>query len=242
MGLKELPVSEAIYRLVDPADVVIDVGANIGHMTSIMAVRTGPSGRVLSFEPHPLTYEELRGNTQCWAQMKGVGAIRVYRFALSDTTGSGSLGVPGNDSVNRALASMMPNGELDGSRFPIQLRRLEEFVAPGQMVGLMKVDVEGREYEVLKGAQRLLRRHEIRDIIFEEFSPYPSQATTLLSKEGYQIFYLGLKLWGPTTSPASVTRATREGYMPIYLATTEPSRALGRLKKRGWMALRSSSG
>ena len=52
-GIYDLGVSEAIWRLLDKDDLAIDVGANIGHMTGIMARRVGPKGAVIAFEPHP---------------------------------------------------------------------------------------------------------------------------------------------------------------------------------------------
>lgn len=241
LGMFELPVSEPIYRLVDPGDYAIDVGANIGHMTSIMAVRAGATGRVLSFEPHPLTFDELNANVQRWAEMSGIGDIRAHRIALSDTVGEGVLQVPGEDSVYRGLASVAQNSQALGSRYPIQLRRLDEFIVDEERIGVMKIDVEGHEHRVLKGAERVLLRQGIRDIIFEDKRPYPSETTAFLLEAGYAVFAVGMSLWGLAVSPGSAPPETGSGYWPTYLATSDPERALGRLKKRGWAALNSFS-
>src|SRR5579863_10360378 len=62
LGVYQLPVCESILRLVDPDEAAIDAGANIGLMTSIIAVAVGPNGRVISFEPHPQIFGELSLN------------------------------------------------------------------------------------------------------------------------------------------------------------------------------------
>jgi hypothetical protein len=54
LGIYDLVVSEAITRLLDPGDVAVDAGANIGYMSAIMAEQVGPDGRVMSFEPNPI--------------------------------------------------------------------------------------------------------------------------------------------------------------------------------------------
>src|SRR5882724_1375106 len=51
-GVYDLAVSETIWRLTEPGDSCLDVGANIGYMTSLLAVRAAESGKVFSFEPH----------------------------------------------------------------------------------------------------------------------------------------------------------------------------------------------
>jgi FkbM family methyltransferase len=238
LGVKELPVTEVIYRLVDRDEVAVDVGANIGHMTSVMAFRTGSDGRVLAFEPHPFTFAELQVNVHGWAQVPGIADIQIHQIALSDSAGDGALEVPGDDSVNRGLASLRQTDEGVRSRYPVQIRRMDEFVADEDKIGVMKVDVEGLEFQVLKGAEPVLRRHGIRDIIFEDYNRYPTEATALLQGAGYAIFSINLDLWGLKINPPSTQSETREGYIPNYLATCDPERALTRLGRKGWQALR----
>src|SRR6266404_6885479 len=65
-GLYEIGVTETLWRLTEPADLAIDAGANIGYMTSILGIRVGPKGKVISFEPHPEIFESLRDNVDIW--------------------------------------------------------------------------------------------------------------------------------------------------------------------------------
>jgi|GraSoi2013_115cm_1033766.scaffolds.fasta_scaffold05929_4 FkbM family methyltransferase len=80
--------TEVLWRLVAPGDTTIDGGANIGHMSSILAHRAGLSGRVLAFEPHPQTFERLKRNVQKWT---GVAPIELHNLALSGCRGQATL-------------------------------------------------------------------------------------------------------------------------------------------------------
>jgi len=59
-GVYELAISEFVWRLTAQGDRCLDSGADIGYMTSLLAAKTGPSGEVSSFEPHPQVFERLK--------------------------------------------------------------------------------------------------------------------------------------------------------------------------------------
>src|ERR1035441_908720 len=65
-GVYDLVVSEAICRLLRVGGTAVDVGANIGHMTGLMAKHAGPSGRVISFEPSSRIRPTLSRNVARW--------------------------------------------------------------------------------------------------------------------------------------------------------------------------------
>jgi hypothetical protein len=105
----------------------------------------------------------------------------------------------------------------------------------------MKIDVEGGEYEVLRGAETSVRTHRIRDVVFEEYNSYPTKATEFLETAGYTLFSLNVSLRGLVLSQPNAKSAMRSGYIPTYLATTDPDRAVRRLEKTGWAVLRAAS-
>jgi hypothetical protein len=101
------------------------------------------------------------------------------------------------------------------------------------MVGVMKMDVEGSEYDDLKGVEDALRVHEIRDVVIEDHNVYPTKAARPLENTGYTLVSVHATLLGLTLSPPA-ERATRLGYHPpTFLATRDPDRALPRLGPRG---------
>jgi len=86
----DIAVSEAAWRLLQPGDRAVDVGANIGYMTSLFAARVGPTGRVDSFEPHPRIAARLAHNVGRFAR-GSVARVELHRVALGDEIGTAQL-------------------------------------------------------------------------------------------------------------------------------------------------------
>ncbi len=235
----DLALSESVWRLLDPGELALDVGANIGYVTSIMAARVGPTGAVVAFEPHPGLVAELGANTARWGANPSAGRVTVRNTALSDRSGSGTLSVPPDWDANRGGASVFAPGSAwrDGATpHAITLERLDEVLGGEAQVGLDKLDVEGHELAVLRGAEPLLRRGAVRDLVFEDFGEYPSPTMHLLEAHGYSIFSLAKRFWGPQLGPPDRSGVFRKN-SPNYLATRDSVRAHARLRARGWAVL-----
>jgi FkbM family methyltransferase len=234
-GVFDPCVTEALHRLIDPGDVVADIGANVGYMSSLAAARVGSEGAVLSFEPHPRVYEVLERNAARWRERGRVGAVELRRVALSDAAGEGTLLSPSFEG-NTGLASLDAGGgetAADSSAIPVELARLDE-VDGAERVRFVKIDVEGHEADVLRGATGLLADGGVRDIVFEDHDEYPSPATAVVEDAGYELISLDNDLLG-----LRMVAPERRGEVPAwpgpsYLATREPDRARGRLASRGW--------
>lgn len=240
-GLYELCVSEAIWRLLEPGEVALDIGANIGYMTSVMAARVGPAGRVMAYEPHPEVFTELAANAERWGP-PSAGRITVFQAAVSEEAGTATLSVPDDFEHNRGLSSLgdVPGAPGTNSRsYAVETVRLADQVNDGESVGLMKIDVEGHELSVLKGGEILLSRKRIRDVIFEEHRPYPTPVTALLEAHGYTLFRFARGRFGLEFCPVQERLAgeRRSHDAQSFLATADADRALVRLHRKGWAVL-----
>lgn len=235
-GVYDLVVLEALVRLADAGELALDVGANIGLMTSALASAVGPAGRVISFEPHPALIQKLQHNVDLWRQLNDWHHVNVYPVALSDGDGSATLNLPASFSGNQGRATLE---ELDdGERITIQTRKLDGLISPNDFIGVMKIDVEGHEYRALNGASNLLANGRVRDVIFEEYE-YPSQVVRWLESHGYSILGLKKTMFGPRLIPGpELATAQNEADPPSYLATRDPQRAQQRFACMGWQALR----
>lgn len=233
LGLYDLTVTEALWRLVDRDELAVDVGANIGYMTGIMAVRVGAGGRVVAFEPQPAVYEKLVRNVERWQASLGT-PIDTYQVATSDHAGQELLGVPDDSEQNSGLASLdiKPDATL---KYRVTVSRLDDILH--ESVGVLKIDVEGYELTALGGAVDLIKNHKIRDIIFEEHEAYPTPVSELLESLGYSVFNLGAGLSGLRINSICGKTIHRRWEPRSCLATVNPSRALKRLKERGWQTL-----
>jgi FkbM family methyltransferase len=221
-GVYDLPVTEAIYRLLDRDEVAVDAGAHIGYMTSVMLAR---GARVHAFEPHPETHEWLRANVSRWD-----GRVELHRLALSSSSGTGWLGAGAEFTSNSGVPALLERKRSDLDCFEVLLRRLDEFVTDD--VALLKVDVEGHESAVLEGAPR-----GIRDVIFEEHHQPPTPTTELLTARGYRLYRVEPTLLGPRLR-AQLGAPRHPGTDPhAYLATLEPERTVRRFRPRGWRCL-----
>jgi FkbM family methyltransferase len=150
---KELRKGEREIRLVpflaDPRRAAIDVGANKGVYT--YALLQAGVREVHAFEPNP----KLFGVLERWAR----GKARLYPAALSDTTGEAVLMVPHSEAGYSNQGASLSADKLDGQDFGgVSVRTLRLDEAGIADVGFIKIDVEGFEMQVLKGAAETLRR------------------------------------------------------------------------------------
>jgi FkbM family methyltransferase len=259
LGVIDLAVSEVLYRLIEAGEVAVDVGANIGYMTALMAQqvqRNGALGQVVAFEAHPDVFKELSHNVEHWCKQLNFNGITIHPVAVSEQSGTVILSSPSSFSENRGLSTVVAIGDqvessvpsvaetaggAELSRYPVTAINLDNQFPAGETIGVMKVDVEDHELSVFRGAARLLTHHQIRDCVFEEHRPYPTDVTNHLEQYGYTLFRIHRNFWGvellPTTSPAP-----RVSWLPTsFLATTNPERAILKFKPQGWQVLQSSS-
>ncbi len=236
-GVFDLPVCEALWRLSDKGEVALDVGANIGQMTSVLSAAVGTGGRVIALEPHPDVFQQLSENASLWQTQADTARIELRNVGASSRSGTAELRVEEVFASNAGTASMVATD--DGAAveaITVPVVTLDEEIGDAD-VGVMKLDVEGYELEVLRGALRLLQMRRIRDIVFEEFDALPSPVTSLLESYGYTIFSLDQDLLGPVAGPPRDPGERKSTEDPSYLATTAPERALTRMRPRGWGAL-----
>ncbi|HLG95840.1 MAG TPA: FkbM family methyltransferase [Bryobacteraceae bacterium] len=233
-GMYDIVTAEAIYRLLDPKAHAIDAGAHVGLMSALMALRVGAEGRVSSFEPHPVVYAMLRANAARLNQAFGTEVIRTYNLALSDETRWATLYLPSDWAANTGVARLDAPPNAAAVETPVECGTLDES-AIDERAELMKLDVEGHELAVLRGAPRMLTG--VRDIVFEDFGTYPTPAMLLLEQQGFRVFALFRTLFRPILMGPD-RRGMPEKADPNYLATRDPERARQRFKPSGWQVLR----
>ena len=217
----------------------MDVGANIGYAAALMAARLGGSGHLIAFEAHPAIHRELAHNVERLKQGWGNLRFESVQAALSDAAGTALLVEPEAFLQNRGTARVAgpPAAGAGERRLEVPAARLDDALAAGSAIGVMKIDVEGHEAQVLRGGARLLAAGRIRDIVFEESTGYPSAASALLEGAGYEVFALERTLLGPRLAPPRTPRK-RGQWQPVNLLATRAARARARFAPRGWTILR----
>lgn len=182
-----LPEWESMRFLLDylrPGEAFVDVGANVGTYTLLAASVEGT--RVVAFEPSSRTHARLAENVR----LNGLdrpGRVDARPVAVGDRDGWVELTV-GLDTVNRIVPSQ-PRGPASGwgadptpPAESVAICRLDTALADVPGVGLIKIDVEGHEPAVLRGARELISRDG--PALIAECND-PARLTALLDELGY---------------------------------------------------------
>lgn len=160
----ETVIRNRIMTEVKPDTVVLDIGANIGYYSVQFAKRVGPLGRVLAFEPNPEMLSELRTNIEL-NQLKNVS---IQPFALSDKEGKAEFFCP--PAGYEGHGSLQPNASFKVSHtIKVLTRTLDDTLKELGIasVDFVKIDVEGAERHVFRGAHQLLSGPNRPTIFFE---------------------------------------------------------------------------
>lgn len=171
----------------------VDIGANIGLMSLHAANILNGKGRVISFEPLPGTYNILQHNIK----INNFNNIDAANLALGSE--NGTVEIFENLKINRGSSSLIKPDETE-SGYKIEIKRLDDYLAENNIdhkVDCLKIDVEGWELEVLKGASSLLSKPDAPVCIIECSNLHPTHGgvsedifTFLRSVNSYRIFRL----------------------------------------------------
>ena len=164
-------VIEALEQHLAPGDTVLDIGAHIGSLTVPMARLIGPEGTVYAFEPQRKIYRELVHNLELNELTNAV----PLRFALSGKAGIIEM----NPAIKHdGRVSVGTGGD------QAEARTIDSFGFSD--VSLMKIDVEGHEAEVLRGAEKTIGAlHPV--IIVEIWGENREVVMSILKGYGYSI-------------------------------------------------------
>jgi FkbM family methyltransferase len=154
-----------IERLLRPGDVFVDVGANVGMHTLAAARTLCGQGRIIAFEPFEATRQLLEKTM--W--INGFDALtEIHGSAVSDREGVQTLFL-GTSSGHHSLFELGDDASTS-AQVPVHTVRLESVIAAGMPVNLLKIDAEGAELDVLRGALGVVRANPDIALIVE-FGP-----------------------------------------------------------------------
>lgn len=196
-----------VRRALKPGDSAIDVGGHIGFFAMQMAAAVGPEGQVYAFEPFDANADLLERSIE---ENGFAGRIRFQRAAVGAGSGTATLTFP-VETLNSGGAYLLRDGSapLAGNRtktVPVVALDALELRRP---VRLIKMDVEGAEPLVVKGAELLLRND--RPLILSELHPTQLDRASGVSADAFlgQMRTLGYRAH---TLRSGDARTDGEGY------------------------------
>ena len=136
----------------------VDVGCHKGEILNYM-LKYSPDGKHYGFEPIPYLFKELKTKYENQAS--------IYPYALSDTSGETTFHLVKNAPAYSGIKKRQYNVAMPQiEEIIVELKTLDDIVGPDVEIHLIKIDVEGAEFGVLKGATNILKNYTPL-IIFE---------------------------------------------------------------------------
>jgi FkbM family methyltransferase len=182
LGHYELPIQRALKRDLRPGDTFFDIGANAGFFSLVAARIVGERGKVVAFDPEPSNYQSLREQfalndlRNCHPVAEAIGSAEGETVFSMDAPGS---------SMGRLGAARKGQREIR-----VRVTTLDAACRQWGIPAMIKVDVEGAEADVLRGAQQLLASGKVVWLI-ELHGPEPADAVgRMLADAGYRLFDL----------------------------------------------------
>jgi FkbM family methyltransferase len=173
-GSYESDIQDVFSTVVRPGDVVYDIGANVGFLTLLAAKLVGPAGTVVAFEPDPASRAYLRRHLD----LNAVTNVQIVPAAVSSSPGIARFRRGGHIS----------QGQLDDAgELEVGVIALDDYVAAARVPTLVKVDVEGAEVDVLRGAQATIRSHRPAFIVSTHGRRSHRECSSFLERLGYAL-------------------------------------------------------
>lgn len=181
----------ALLAGIEPGDVVWDVGANIGFYTGKFAGLVGDTSKVVAFEPGPETFDTISAN------MKAHANVVCQPIALSDFEGEANFHVA--NEANSPVSGLAQRKDIPVAEVKVvKVTTGDAFVAANPQLSptKMKIDVEGFEYEVLKGMPKTLSAPTLRTLFIEihfgslaerGLADAPREMTEMLKNGGFSL-------------------------------------------------------
>lgn len=218
-------VSAVLRRVLRPADVCWDIGANYGVYALLAAQCVGPGGAVHAVEPQPELATLLRES----ASLNGYAHLAVHPVALSDADATARMVPPAH---NLGGAALLPVERRPGEGFEVVTRRADAYMAAVEPRAprLVKIDVEGHEDALLGAARAYLARVEPTVILFESHPRRSTafderEAVTVLRDLGYELFTIRRSWLGLNFEPQGIGAPPPRGvdFLALHSAKAEPA-------------------
>ncbi len=216
-------VTAALRRLLGPGMHFLDVGANIGYHALAAARLVGPAGRVTAVEMCPENCALLRASTRA----NGFGNVVIHQVAAADATSSLDFcTTPGTGNgmvANDRLRTLAAGGGFTPLR-SVPAVAVDDLVAEGPPVHVVKMDIEGTELRAVRGMGRLLRRHRpalvfefFPDMLREVGDSEPAELLRAVRGHGYAIHGIGDRRTGPgpLTDEEALALASRNRFLDL---------------------------
>ena len=188
---------EELLRIADtlvPAETtIIDIGANIGFLSLYWAKKFN-NCQVFSYEPTAYAFECLKKSKR----LNRLNNLNIFKLAAGDDNCQGEVYSPTEKTYNKGLGSINFNTDIEGDQTyvkeKIDIVSLDEHIGMEKNVSLIKIDVQGTEINVLKGALKLIEKDkpliiiEVQDDYYERPLENRQSIKALFAIDSYDFY------------------------------------------------------
>lgn len=163
-GYYEKPLGDVLKKIIKPGDVFLDIGANIGYF-SLLIANSAPTVKVISFEPVRDIFQQLKENIA----LNNTKNVTVFNAAVGETKEEKEIFVSGAD--NLGMSSFQQPENFSGKKELVQVITLDDWFHRAGLakIDIIKLDVEGSELNALKGMKQVLE--SFKPIVIVEINP-----------------------------------------------------------------------
>ncbi len=155
IGTYESETQEVFEKYIEPNHTVYDIGANVGYFSLFASIITGEMGKVYSFEPIKDNLNMLTKHVD----LNNINNVVVYNYAIADC----DKNIKFTNSENKSANTYITNSPMFDSSpvINIQARSLDSLFIEDKLSppNFIKIDIEGAEYDALKGAQEIIKKY-----------------------------------------------------------------------------------
>jgi len=215
-GEYEAGTVSVFRKILHKGDTFLDVGANIGFLSLVAARIVGKSGLICAVEPHPFTYKILEKNI-CLNDFKNIFSMNI---ALGKEISEEKI--YNRMNISRGSASLIrPTNVSEELGLSVRVTTIDTLIEEGkiQLPKLIKIDVEGFELEVLKGAKILLNSSHAPALCVEFSNLHPTHGgrvrdiyNFIKSANDYSFF----KLKYGKGVPSGLVKISNEKDLPVH--------------------------
>jgi FkbM family methyltransferase len=203
-GTYEPELREIFRAVLQPRGIALDVGANVGWHTLLMGRLVGPAGRVLAVEPNASVRQRLQDNVS----VNRMSQVAIIPYAMADADETVDFYGPIAEDPDSGSGHIV-RGERSSKQTTVQVdaRRLDAIAAdaPLERLDLIKIDVEGFEWPVLRGGEQTIAKFR-PFIVFEynaRFAARGGGSSHVLAdffvRHRYRLFAIG-RNWAPVVN------------------------------------------
>jgi len=177
-GYYEKELGELLKKIIKPGEVFLDLGANIGYF-SLLVANNSPSVKVISFEPVAGLFQNMNDNIS----LNNIKNISTVNAAVGEISGEGELFVSAPN--NLGMSSFHQPENYSGKKERVKIVTIDDWFKTSGLskIDVIKLDIEGSELDALKGMKEMLQKD--KPIVIVEVNP---ETLSMFNLEPFAIY------------------------------------------------------